>query len=743
MSEVAQKYQNELKSIKQCVKETFEYMEPNYKRFHEFRSAVFATSLREAERAFLVETNKPILEFNVGEAYLSRLLGEFSKQEPSIEVSEDPHAPESVDPKIIQLVEAHMRHVFNEARKDSNIYESYKDVISGGFSVLKFWTEYANPDSFAQVLKFSKVLDPTLCGFDPMAKAPTKHDGEFCFQNIPMRKDEFMRKFEGVKIDDLSFAKAMEGFNWSFQNSKYEKIIMVCEFYKKKHIKYKIVRLANGQVMKYDDYKKILDVWPMLGKIEQPPAIVGEPRTTEKEVICRYILIENQILSYTETQLTGFPLVYCPGNDIYLKKGQDDSTQLMTRPYLYHYMDAQRLKNFAGQCLANELQTMVQHKFMAAKEGIPSEGAYQDAYKNVQRAQVLVYNAYDPQDPSKQVPPPTPIFRPPVPPEIATTFMGADQVIQNILGSFDAALGINNNQLSGVAIVEGATQSNAVAMPYLVGFMQGLNRIAELYVGMMPVIMTTERSLPILDKDGEKGAVKINPQDNDGMKFDYSSSALHVKLEAGVNFAIQQNRTMEQVERLMQASPMFSQFMNQKGLNILLDNLSGVRGIEYLKEEASEWMKEQDELAKKQQQIAQQQAQAQAQQPNPLMIKMKNDADKNKIEEAKLQNAQMELQIKAQAMQYEQESDAAKIAVSQQSADNERLRIMMEAGETQAEHLLKREKMDTEKQHAATDLAIKSASEHNKHGREMTKLQHDIMSSQVAAKEEPIQSTPP
>ena len=48
------------------------------------------------------------LEFNILEAYVSRLLGEFSKQEPSIEVSAE--NPENADPQTIEVVEQHMRH---------------------------------------------------------------------------------------------------------------------------------------------------------------------------------------------------------------------------------------------------------------------------------------------------------------------------------------------------------------------------------------------------------------------------------------------------------------------------------------------------------------------------------------------------------------------------------------------------------------------------------------------------------
>lgn len=709
----SEKSDDTLKELKNFVKDAHEYMDSNYKRAAAFTKFVAKTSIDANERGLNDDLGKPTLEFNVGDAYISRLLGEFIKQEPSIEVSEDPHSLERVPSQLIKIVEGHMRHVFNEARKDNHMFEGYKNVLQGGFTFLEIWTEYAasmGPAAFSQVIKFGKVRNSVLCGFDPMAITPTKHDGQYAYKIMPMDEDEFKRKFPKIDISKISFTKNIDAYNWSFSNLLGRKVLMVCEFYKKKYKKYKIVQLADGQVMPIDDYKEMIRTWPESGRIEQPPVIMGKPRETEKEIICRYIFIENQILSYQETYLPGFPIVYCPGNDEYIQENASDTPELMTRPYLYHYKDAQKLKNFTGQSLAFDLQNIIQHKFMIQKEAIPTEGKYNAAYKNVQRASLLVYNGFDPNDPSKPLAPPSVVNRQPIPPELSSVFGACDQLIQNILGSYDAQLGINNNQLSGEAIFNGAIQTNSVALPYLNGYMQGINRIAELYVKLMPIVMTTDRSIPILDSDGNKNAVDINPNSPGGTKFNFSPDALHIKVEAGVNFAIQQNRTLQQIIKLMQVSPSFSQFMDQKGMGILLDNLSGVRGIEYLKEQSVEWMQQQ-------QQAAEQQKQQMQNMPNPEVMKVQ-------IEQKKLELDQKDLELRDLERRSDDAVKAAEIAVSQQKAENERLKLMLEYGESQANHSLKREQLDTERERAAVDLAIKNAQHEHRATKEMKELEH-------------------
>ncbi len=148
--EVAKRHQGQLERIKKSVRETQEYFQPNYDRYNEFRRFVFESSLRDEEITLLQSMSKPQLEFNILEAYISRLLGEFSKQEPDIEVSSDDQ--DNVDPMVIKVVEQHLRHTLTDAKNHNTKYEVYKDLLSGGFSVLKVLNEYASPMSMKQVI---------------------------------------------------------------------------------------------------------------------------------------------------------------------------------------------------------------------------------------------------------------------------------------------------------------------------------------------------------------------------------------------------------------------------------------------------------------------------------------------------------------------------------------------------------------------------------------------------------------
>src|SRR3990167_5453536 len=234
---------DQIERIKKNVQTAYVYFNPNAKRFREFKRYVFKESINEQQKSVLQELNRPIVEFNILEAYISRLLGEFAKHEPSIEVSPAEGVP--IPQQVLDVTEGHIRHIFHQANKDSFAYEIYKDLLSGGFSCAKVWTDYASPMSFDQQIYLSRVFDPTLVGFDPLARAPHKGDGHYSFEIYPMLEDDFHRDFPKASVASIGYMRDIEGFNWSYKDNLNQNIVLVADYYEKKKRNVRIVKLAN------------------------------------------------------------------------------------------------------------------------------------------------------------------------------------------------------------------------------------------------------------------------------------------------------------------------------------------------------------------------------------------------------------------------------------------------------------------------------------------------------------------
>lgn len=708
MAVIAKKHATQLERIKDSVEQAYTYFRPNYQRYHEFKRFVYKSTLTEDDIAVLSTLGRPQIEFNMMEAYISRLRGEFSRMEPGFVVRAQ-DGFDDIDPNLIDILEAHFRAILNDSDNDGFSYDVYTDLLVGGFSVVEVYTDYLNEMSMDQKICVQRAFDPTLCGFDPLARTSHKGDGNYCFQLFPREAEDVEREYGSSALKGLKYARAFSGFNWSYRAARKD-IVLICDYYKKEYTREKITKLSNGRVVSVKNYEKLAQMWIEAGHIEQPPIPIGKIRETTIEEIVRYRLSGAELIEKpVTTNYKLLPLIFFDGNSAVLRDNNDATAEQMTRPYIYNVKDAQRLKNYAGQSLANELENTVQHKMIAAVESIPED--YLDAYIDVQKPSTYMYNAFLDGDPNVPLTPPREVVRTPIPPQISETFQMSDNLIQGILGSYDAALGIQNNELSGVAIMQGAMHSNAAAMPYTVGFMKGLNRVCQMILDLIPKYYVTPRSLPIVHPDGKRSYQTINKQGSPFM--DYDPMSLEVKVEAGVNFAVQKQISLETIIQLMQTSESFAAFINTKGLGILLDNIE-IRGIEGLRQAAGEFM---EETAKKQAQMEQMAAQQAQQQLDPKQVMA-----------MQAQAEMMKVQQKKEAVATQAQVDLIKIstddAVKNKQADIDFLKVMSEIQGASVDQALKQEKLDAENARTAVDMAV-SVSSH-KHDVEHAQRTHEL-----------------
>jgi len=692
MAVIAKEHRERLDDLKEKVEQSHQYFQSNYERYHEFIKFVFDTSLDSDDIQTLNDLGKPTIEFNILESFVSRLRGEFAKQQPSLTVRAADGVPlNMLTPdfnKTIDVIEAHLRAIFFDANNDKLEYNVYSDLLAGGFSVMEVYTDYVNDMSFEQNIYVDRVFDPTLCGFDPLARESHKGDGRYCFQIYPKTKKEFEKQYGKKRTERMRFSKNLNGFGWSYRDER-EDIILLCDLFEKQPKKETIVKLSNGHTMPKKDYQRFLTQWEEQGFLEQPPVIVNERQTTVDKIV-RYRFCETEVLSVSDTNYKHLPLVFFDGNSVYIT--EENNQRQMTRPYVYHAKGIQRLKNFAGQSLANEIENMVQHKFIVPVESIPEE--YKEAYNDVQKQSTLVYHHFlDEHSPEVTLPPPREVQRTPVPPEVTNAFKMSDEMTQVILGSYDSTLGVNRQEVSGAAIAMGAMQSNNASVPYIMGYIKGLNRVAQIIIDLIPKYYRTPRSLPVLLASGKRSYEIINKKGSIYMNYDPNS--LQVKVETGVNFAMQKELALKTIVSLMQASEKFAKFMNDKGLLTLLDNID-IRGIDELKAKAYEYEQEtakqeekmqqiQEQLQQMQMQLQQQKAQAETQKETAEAVKAMKEAQaptKTQIDLLKLnQDGQAEA-VKAKQAQEKIDMDFTKMLAELQNIDENQ---MMKAAELDAE----------------------------------------------------------
>jgi hypothetical protein len=246
--------------------------------------------------------------------------------------------------------------------------------------------------------------------------------------------------------------------------------------------------------------------------------------------------------------------------------------------------------------------------------------------------------------------------------------------------------------MSGIAFARSAIQSNNASFPFIVGSIKGLNRVDQIIVDMIPKYYRTPRSLPVLLPDGKREYFEINKKGS--LYMNYDPNNLQVKVETGVNFAMQKEIALQTIISLSQASQAFSQFFNQYGLPVLLDNIE-IRGIDDLKEKAQEF----------QQQIQKQQQAAQQQQQQQMQMQAQQQAMSMQQAQKELQSP-TQTQIEVMAIQERARIDAANLELKERDSETKFLEVMSKIRNADVENEIKLAEIDAENTRSAVDSAL-------------------------------------
>lgn len=639
--------------IKEDVRDSYNFFQDCYSRYNEYKRFVLVHTLSDQDCALLEAMGFPSSEFNIIKPYCAALIGEVVEADPSVSISAENEA--DVHPEVIELVEQHSRHVVCAPDNIPRRKQILEDQVYGGRGVLEMVVDYAAPGTFRQTAKMERS-EPELTGFDPMATESHKGDGEYCFKCFPMTIKEFKKKYPDVNVESIRFMRSEGGFSWSYREGK-EKILILMDFYRKKKKHVTMYQLSNGEVVEEKEYNKQKKVW---GEFYQMPQIVDK-KEAEITKIMRYRCIESKILEEEETMFSILPLICVDGDTARIRKGDNGAVEEILKPFFYDAIGSQRFKNLAGNTVANSLQNIVNHKFMVAKEALPKEEEFLSAYKDTQTANVLVYNQFYENNPQQPIPNPIrEVQKMPAPPEVLNSFIAADSLVQNTFGSHDSAQGrMNNNQLSGVAMVQASLSSSKSSMPFVQNYMFAIQRFFQEYVNLMPKLLVgKDMRIPVMDKNGERNFAQIN-QNPDQPDLQWENNMLNIRVEAGANFKVQKQMALEQIIALSGANQRVGEFFATKGLPFVFDNMT-MRSADQIKEAAKEWMEEQKKMQEQQMQMQQQQMEN-----NPLVIK-------NKISMAELQAKQQQhaqqAEIDKEKMHLEREKLAQQIVLEQKKA---------------------------------------------------------------------------
>jgi hypothetical protein len=214
--------------------------------------------------------------------------------------------------------------------------------------------------------------------------------------------------------------------------------------------------------------------------------------------------------------------------------------------------DPQQLYNFARSSMAEIMALQPKAPFMVSTKQVNGlEAIWADA--NAKNRPYLPY-VTDPEAPPPQRVQP-PVSSQAVSQEVA---MAAEDM-KGTTGIYDASLGAQSNEKSGVAIRERKMEAQTNTSVYADNMVKAITQTGKILVSMIPKVYDTRRIVRILGEDDQEKQVLINELVvQNGMAYpvnDLSVGAYDVRIAVGPSYETKRQEASEGMMAFLQAVP--------------------------------------------------------------------------------------------------------------------------------------------------------------------------------------------
>ena len=244
----------------------------------------------------------------------------------------------------------------------------------------------------------------------------------------------------------------------------------------------------------------------------------------EGRIVRRYMLSGDDILAETT-----FPGDYIPIVPVYGEEFWIDGKR-----YLFSLIrkskSAQRMRNL-WKSLETELLLKAPQAPMQAAEGQTED--YVEDYRNPDKVSVLRYNAKDAE--GNLIGPPQRLAPPPIPAGIVNASMQNVEDIRATMGIYQASLGMQSNEKSGIAIRERRIEGDTATYHFGDNLVRSITQVGRILVSAIPVVYSESRILKIVGMDDEPDYIGVNGAvyDEQESTIDLSGGQYSVRVQTG------------------------------------------------------------------------------------------------------------------------------------------------------------------------------------------------------------------
>lgn len=462
---------------------------------------------------------RPCLTINKLPTFLHQVTNDQRMNVPSIKISP---VDSKADVKTAEIYQGLVRHIEYSSNADYCYDTAVNSAAAIGFGYFRLVTDYCDPKSFDQDIKFKRIRNAFTVYFDPMSMEPDGSDQRRCLLSERLTLADFRKQYPKAQLPSSGLPT---GSGDPTRKDWYgADFIRVAEFYRIEEEPATLIETSLGETMYKDE---LPDPMP-------EGMVIKRERESTRPKVMWYKLTAIEVLESTEIKCKWIPVFPVYGDEV------DIDGNVVRSGIIRNAKDPSKMYDFWMTSATEEIALRPKTPYIGAEGQF--EG-YEDDW-NSANVKNFSYLEYKPVELNGSLaPPPVRQLMSDIPDGVLTMAMHANDNIKATTGLFDSSLGAMGNARSGAQERSQQRQGDVANFHFTDNLNRTVRHVGRCLISMIPSYYDAKRTIRVMGEDDSIKPVEINQPQVDAagqiekILHDMTVGEYDLTVKAGPNYS--------------------------------------------------------------------------------------------------------------------------------------------------------------------------------------------------------------
>ena len=444
--------------------------------------------------------NQVCLEINVLYKYVAQVVGEMRQNKVRIKVVP---ANNKADLVIAKIREGLIYNIEYQSNAESIYDHAANMLVQCGYGAWRILTRYVqdSENPFLQEIYLQRIQNPLSVFMDDEAEDPCYADARDGCVFDRISRDDYKEKYGEDKVPGGADGKQIEmPINGSTNEGWWDKdSIRVVDYYYTAKESQRWCLLEDGRYMTDEDYKAESEQWIAQGLTEDQLPKIKEKRDVDTKKIKFIKLSATEILEESDWAGSFIPIILVTGDETNI-----DGKRVI-KGLLHNAVDPQKMLNYWHSAVAERIAMAPKSQWLLTAKMIEKHER-EWGRSHEENLPFLIYTP-DPDAPEKR---PVRVDPGQVNPGFFTEIARAEENIKSCIGMYNADIGDQGREVSGVAIRARQTPGDTGTFIYPDNMVRARRQSGIIINDLLGKIYETDRDVAVKSFDDSESFAPVN-----------------------------------------------------------------------------------------------------------------------------------------------------------------------------------------------------------------------------------------